>query len=196
MVTRTATATDPAPEPPTETNAGVMLGVTLGILAPAFHGSDAWSSPPTLGTGPTLGVSAGYRWRFLYIGAAYQHAFLGGGSWEAPSSEYYVENTLWARADYIGLDVMAITDSEALIAATFRVAAGYRFLAYRSDVVDSGTAASTTSSVDWDLTLLAVGVQIHGGAVRVIPEVSLGIGDLFPYVSAEVTTYLDWGSMR
>ncbi len=176
----------PAPEPvnaPTaEPDSGFMIGATLSYFSPFVPAS--WA-PPLLAAGPAIGLRAGYRWRFLYAGAAYQHVFFGGGTYAQDVETF---RTLSASSDYGGLDLVAITSPDALVAAFFRIGAGVRFIQVRSD-----STPGTTTTSNFDLTLLGIGAQINvGGWLRVVPEISFEVGPLNAYTSLSVTTYFDF----
>ncbi len=53
-----------------------MLGASVDYLSPIFANT---GQGPGTGPGPGVGVHAGYRWKVLYFGAAYEHGFLSGG---------------------------------------------------------------------------------------------------------------------
>jgi hypothetical protein len=147
------------------------VGAAVGVVAPAQFGA------PALGTGPTVGVNAGHRWRYFYLGVAYQHAFLGGGSWSAPSSEIYVVNTTWASSDYAGLDAAVLTDPEAPVGVRLRVGFGCRWVTYASNTGDGvfQTNAGTTVMSGWDASL-GLGFPIRLGPLVLVPEGSFGVG--------------------
>ncbi len=164
-----------------------MVGAALGYFSPVLPGSVA----PPGAAGLTLGVSAGYRWRFLYVGAAYQYVILGSATYTANGgSEPAAEQTLGGDSDYGGLDLVALTSPDADIAAFFRVGAGYRIIRWSQGPLDRMQASNV------DLTLLGIGVQLKAGAwLRIVPQASLEVGPLNAYTSLSVTTYFDLASL-
>jgi hypothetical protein len=141
-----------------------------------------------LGPGPALALNAGYRWRFLYLGAAYQHVFLGGATY---AMDVETQQTLAASSDYGGIDLVAITNPDALIAAFFRVGAGYRVIRW-----SQLGAPTDMQSSNVDLTLLGIGVQLNiNGWLRIIPQASFELGPLNVYTSLGVTTYFDCATL-
>jgi hypothetical protein len=157
------------------------VGATVGVLAPLTLGEYAF------GTGPTVGVNAGHRWSFFYLGVEYQHAFLGGGSWEAPSSELYVLTTTWAASDYGGLVATFLTNPTGPIGVSARLGIGDRWLRYSA--TEGGAESKdlgTTYTDGWDARL-ALGVPFRVGSLSFVPEVSVGIGALFLYSAAELS---------
>ena len=146
-----AQAANPADGSGAGPNHAWRFGATIGMLAPV----NLFDSNPALSTGPAVGVTAGHRWSLFYLGARYEHAFLGGGSWEAPSSEVYIENTTWAASDYAGIDAMLVTDPAYPIGVGVRVGFGGRWLTYTANANEGGTptALGTQSTLGWDATL-------------------------------------------
>jgi hypothetical protein len=132
-------------------------------------------------------VGAGYRWTFLYFGAAYQHAFLAGATY---GQGVETGRTLSARSDYLGFDLAAITSPDAVIGAFFRVGVGGRFI--RATGTFDGVPDPPTSTTNIDL-LIGIGVQIKASDwLRIVPQASFEAGPLNAYTSLGVTTYFDF----
>jgi hypothetical protein len=161
-----------------------MVGAALSYFSPVLSGSLA---PPGLGAGPAVGVSAGYRWTFLYFGAAYQHAFLAGATYQ---QDVETGRTLSASSDYLGFDLAAITSPDAVTAAFFRIGAGGRFI--RATRTLDGVQDPPTSTTNIDL-LVGIGVQIKASDwLRIVPQATFEVGPLNAYTSLGVTTYFDF----
>jgi hypothetical protein len=172
--------------PPAATSEGFMLGAGLSYVSPLPAGG--FLGPPALGAGPAVGARAGYRWGGLYLGAAYQHAFLGGGTWEHEST---IVQTSSASSDYGGVEVVGITAIDAPVAVFFGAGIGYRVIQARTQG-PTVSASGTTSASNLDVTLLGLGVEINaGGWLRIVPEASFEVGPADAYLSFGVTTYLD-----
>jgi len=163
-----------------------MLGAVLSDVIPLPAGG--FFGPPALGAGPAIGVRGGYRWGGLYLGAAYQHAFLGGGTWEHEST---IVQTSSASSDYGGVEVVGITDIDASVAAFFRAGIGYRVIQAQAQG-PTVSASGTMSTSNLDVTVLGLGVEINaGGWLRIVPEASFEVGSWDAYVSLGVTAYFD-----
>ena len=140
-------------------------------------------------------MTAGHRWSFFYLGARYQHAFLGGGSYEAPSSEVYIENTTWAASDYAGVDAMFLTDPAYPFGVSVRVGFGARWLTYTANAGDGASPnypLGTQSTVGWDATL-GLGFPVRLGPLSLVPEGSLGIGTVLLRAEAELDVVWELG---
>jgi hypothetical protein len=184
-VARAQDAAAPAAPAAHEASEGIMVGATVSYFSPVLGG--VFSGPPALGAGPAFKVSAGYRWGSWVLGGAYQHAFLGGGTWEHEST---IEQTASASSDYAGLEVIAITAPDAPLAAFFRFGAGYRFIQVQAG---PGSSMAPSSAGNLDVTLLGIGAEIHaGGWLRIVPEASLEVGPFNAYSSLQVTAYFDF----
>jgi hypothetical protein len=185
-----AQAADPAGVPGAGPNQAWRFGATLGILAPV----NPFDSAPVLNTGAAVGVTAGHRWSVFYLGARYEHAFLGGGSWTAKE---YVENTTWAASDYAGIDAMFLTDPAYPIGVSGRLGFGGRWLTYTANSGD-GSAPNTTpgtlsmSTMGWDVTL-GLGFPIRVGPLSLVPEGSVGIGTVLLRAEAELDAVWELG---
>jgi hypothetical protein len=178
--------TDAAP-PSADVGGSFMAGATVTYFSPVLGAP--FTDAPALGAGPAFKVSAGWRWGAWYLGGAYQHAFLGGGTWSHESS---IENTSSASSDYAGLEVIAITAPEAPLAAFFRFGAGYRFIEAQQGPGSSGVGPIAANN--FDLTVLGIGAQIKAGDwLRIVPEAALEVGPLNLYSSLQVTAYFDSG---
>jgi hypothetical protein len=163
------------PPPPTDpyaasTPPGFMVGATVGELAPVLPTLFNRTNPLT--AGPAIRVGAGLRKGSVYVGASYEHAFLGLDTWNGQPAT--------AQSDYGGADLVLLTAPEAQLSAFFHFSLGYR-------VINEG--GFTVSSAD--LRLLGVGLSIRAGALRIVPEASLEAGPQSPYVSFALTTYYD-----
>jgi hypothetical protein len=185
-----AQAADPADVSGAGPSQAWRFGATLGILAPV----NFFDSNPAVSMGPAVGVTAGHRWSFFYLGARYEHAFLGGGTWTAPSSEVAVENTTWAASDYAGVDAMFLTDPAYPLGVSVRVGFGGRWLTYTANGNEGGTpvAVGTQSTVGWDATL-GLGFPVRVGPLSLVPEGSLGIGWVLLRAEAELDAVWELG---
>jgi hypothetical protein len=166
-----------------------MVGATVSYFSAPF------ASWPALGDGPAVGLSGGYRWRFLYFGAAYLHTYLDGGtSSGSGGSAVASEQTLWANSDYGGLDVVAITSPDAIIAPFFRVGIGYRVV--RWSELDFGYSTPTNKQSSSADLLVGIGLQFNAsGWVRIVPQASFELGPLAMYASLGLTTYFDFTNL-
>jgi hypothetical protein len=157
-----------------------MFGATLSAIAPTIQ--NQYTGPPTLGYGPAIGIGAGYRWGWFYLGGSYQHAFFGGGTL---SVKEQTSRTVRANGDFVGLDLVAITAPEATLAAFFRFSAGMRVINAQMDGGGSRTASNL------DVTPLGVGLSIRTGKLRLLPEASFEIGPVTAYASLALTASFD-----
>jgi hypothetical protein len=186
----------PTPPPPpalpvqTErpTSSGFMLGASVDYLSPLL--SNLGQGPGT-GPGPGVGVHAGYRWKVLYFGAAYQHGFLSGGGEGGHESTPW--NGLAASTDYFGLDIDTVTKPDAVLSFVTHFSAGYRVVNVTSTCCYS-PAVATSQNAGFDFLLAGVGLQINaGGWLRLQPEVSLSLGPA-AIASIGLTAFFDVGS--
>jgi hypothetical protein len=183
-------------EPPSPANAevrqssGPVVGASVGAITPLLQSKWPFDDPPALGPGPSVGISAGYRWGGVYVGAAYGHAFFGSETWSQKTTTF---RTISAGGDTLALDLMAFTAPEASVSAVFHVSAGWRFIGAQ---MDSGPGAPpwqmTASNVN--VRLLGVGLSVRTGGLRIVPEASLEIGPLTPFASLTLTAFFDPGA--
>ncbi len=170
---------------PAAPSSGFMLGVSVDVAAPQLA---VFYQTPQLQPGAAVGVSAGYRWRFLYVGAAYQHAVFGGGTY---ANEGTVETATGARSDYVGVDIVTLSSPDARVAFLTHQSAGYRVLT--TDTYIDSPPVSTFSKGGWDARIFGIGVQIKANDwLRIVPEASLSVGAATAVASLGVTTYFDF----
>jgi hypothetical protein len=174
-----------ADEPPSAPSEGAMLGASVSYVAPLFTG--LFAGFPANG-GPALGVSAGYRWEFLYLGVDYSHAFLTGGTWSTG-------DTTTVRSDYVGIDFITISSPRAPLAFVTHFSAGYRIYSFEGPSPLSDAASPVTafgSRAGFEATALGVGVQFKPNDwLRIVPEASFAIDPSGAVASFVVTAYVD-----
>lgn len=171
---------------------GWMVLASIEEVAPLFHDTGEWSTPPYLGAGPALRIGGGYRWGFFYLGASAQHAFLGGGVWEVKTTS---EQTLSASSAYVGADAMAFIGPDGPMGLTLRTSVGWRWVDAEMNPASEWPVPSRIAWNNVDVTLLGVGLQLHPVAwLRLVPEVSLAVGP-FAYATAGCRLHFDFGGL-
>ena len=174
---------------PAAQSSGFMLGASLDYVAPASAGFLNGGS--LVGAGAGVGVSAGYRAGFVYLGASYQHAFLSGGSFSHDSTS---ASSTSGRSDYVGVDFITISDPRARVAFLTRFSAGFRLLSYDGTMSYDPRVTTTTSS-GFDVTPIGLGVQIKADDwLRIVPEASVSVGQTALVASIGVAAYFDFSS--
>jgi hypothetical protein len=179
--------TTSAPVPPHAASSGIMLGASVDYLAPIL-GNLGGSGGAGPGTG--LGVHVGYRWRILYVGAAYEHGFLTG------TGEGGHDGTPWnvtaAWTDYVGVDIDTISDPDAVLSFVTHFSAGYRTVSTTETCCYSSTPTTGANSGP-EMLLVGIGLQINvGGRLRLQPEASLAYGPE-TFGSLGLTAFFDLG---
>jgi hypothetical protein len=189
----TARAQDAAPagplvnaDRPRETSSGFMLGASLSHVAP---GTIPLSGDLALSAGEGLGVSAGYRAKYVYLGLAYNHSFLGGGSWEHEST---MVQTFGASSDYFGVDVCTFTSPDSLLSFFTHFGLGYRVLNATVSNIDGSTPASVQAAGNLDVTLAGIGLAVRAGDhLRFVAEGSAEVGPYAVYANLTLTAYFE-----
>ena len=176
----------PPPPPRHHPSSGIMLGAALRYVAPVVL------LAPDPAPGPGVAVSVGYRWRYLYVGAAYEHASFGAGSW---GEKTVIETILSAKSDYGGIEVSALTHPEAPVAFFGGVGAGFRTVTSITTWTNTSTISSVGTPVTkagLDVTFPRVGVEIHPCTwLRIVPEGSLSFGLAGVYAAIGVRMVFD-----
>jgi hypothetical protein len=160
---------------------GIMVGPTIGLLAPGGAFASNSSISPLIGGGVALGLEGGVRFaKRWYIGLVYTHGVHGKGTSidgfgsQVPSGDSLTTN---ANSNYIGLDFVYISNPDG-VAFYGELGLGYRSLNAEYQTATTDASHSYTGGEG----LLGVGIHVKVSEwFRMVPKLTIAAGQFSKY---------------